>query len=161
MPILRRFLEEEPKPVLLVIMLQREVADNIAAAPGKMGFLSVATQYYAKCSKVCNAPPAAFRPQPKVTSSVLRLDMRSQPAVDLADPQAFFTLVRAGFSAPRKQLRNSISQGLKKDPAEVESMLEVAGLDGQRRAQTVSIEEWAHLYRAWEEQGRVDCSGVC
>ena len=107
-PIVRRLLEAEPKPGLMVVMVQLEVARVMVAEPGRMGLLSVATQYYAHSALVCDVPPAAFRPPPKVISAVVRLEIRPHPAVAVADQEAFFDLVRAGFSAPRKQLRKLV-----------------------------------------------------
>ncbi|MCH8108083.1 MAG: ribosomal RNA small subunit methyltransferase A [Chloroflexi bacterium] len=149
-PIVRRLLEAEPKPGLMVFMVQKEVAQVMVAEPGRMGLLSVATQYYARPSLVCDVPPEAFNPPPKITSAVVRLEVRPEPAVAVADRDAFFALVRAGFSAPRKQLRNSLSHGLGVPGAEVGEFLEGLDLDGSRRAETLTIEEWAALYRGWE-----------
>jgi 16S rRNA (adenine1518-N6/adenine1519-N6)-dimethyltransferase len=159
-PIVRRFLEAEPKPTLLVVMVQQEVARSMTAAPGEMTILSVATQYYAVPSLVCTVPPSAFRPPPKVTSAVVRLEPRPAPPVEVGDPAAFFGLVRAGFAAPRKQLRNSLSQGLATSSAEAEQCLAWAELDGRRRAETLSLEEWARLYRAWTQRRTVGSSGL-
>ena len=159
-PIVRRFLEAELKPTLLVVMVQREVAHSMTAAPGEMTILSVATQYYAVPSLVCTVPPSAFRPPPKVTSAVVRLEPRPAPPVEVGDPAAFFGLVRAGFAAPRKQLRNSLSQGLATASAEVEQCLASAELDGRRRAETLSLEEWARLYRAWTQRRTGGSSGL-
>lgn len=152
-PIIRRFLEAEPRPRSMVLMLQREVADSMTAGPGKMSLLAVATQYYATPRPVCLVPPSAFRPAPKVTSAVVRLDLRERPAVAVANTGAFFDLVRAGFSAPRKQLRNSLSQGLGLPAGLVGGLLAAAGIDGRRRAETLSIEEWAAVYTV-REAGR-------
>ncbi len=149
-PIIRRFLEAEPRPRSMVLMLQREVADSMTAASGKMSLLAVATQYYATPRPVCLVPPGAFRPVPKVTSAVVRLDLRERPAVAVANTEAFFDLVRAGFSAPRKQLRNSLSHGLGLPAGVVGGLLASAGIDGQRRAETLSIEEWAAVYTVRE-----------
>ena len=149
-PIVRRLLEAEPKPGLMVFMVQKEVAQVMVAEPGRMGLLSVAIQYYARPSLVCDVPPEAFNPPPKITSAVVRLEVRPEPAVAVADRDAFFALVRAGFSAPRKQLRNSLSHGLGVPGAEVGEFLEGLDLDGSRRAETLTIEEWAALYRGWE-----------
>ena len=149
-PIVRRLLEAEPKPGLMVIMVQREVARVMVAEPGRMGLLSVATQYYAQPALVCDVPPAAFRPPPKVMSGVVRLKIRPHPAVAVADREAFFDLVRAGFSAPRKQLRNSLSHGLGLPGAVVGQLLEGLDLDGRRRAETLTLDEWAAVYRGWE-----------
>ena len=155
-PIVRRLLEAEPKPGLMVFMVQQEVARVMVAEPGRMGLLSVATQYYAQPSLVCDVPPAAFRPPPKVTSAVVRLEVRPQPAVAVADQEAFFALVRAGFSAPRKQLRNSLSHGLGVPGAEVGQLLDGLDLDGSRRAETLTLDEWAAVYRGWETHAAPD-----
>lgn len=149
-PILRRFLELAAayRPQLLTVMVQREVADSIAAAPGRRSMLSVAVQYYAIPKLICAVPPAAFRPPPKVASAVLRLDLRPQPAVAVADTAAFFALVRAGFAAPRKQLRNSLGLGLGRPGSAIDPLLAAAAIDGRRRAETLSLDEWAALYQA-------------
>ena len=153
-PIIRRFLELDyrdsaPQPRLIVATLQEEVAHTITAAPGKMGLLSVAVQYYATARLVCTVPSQAFRPPPKVTSAVIRLDIRDAPVVDVDDPNRFFDLVRAGFSSPRKQLRNSLAHGLGLATEVAGELLTSSDLDGSRRPATLSLEEWAILYRAW------------
>jgi 16S rRNA (adenine1518-N6/adenine1519-N6)-dimethyltransferase len=147
-PIVRRFLEDEPRPKLLVVMVQQEVALGMTAQPGDMTLLSVATQFYALPQLICNVPPRAFRPPPKVTSGVVRLAVRPAPAVAVTDVASFFRVVRAGFSAPRKQLRNSLGQGLGLTGPAVDQLLEAAGVDGRRRAETLSLEEWGQVYRA-------------
>jgi len=103
LPIIRRFLEADHKPSLMVVMMQREVARNMTAVPGDMTLLSVATQLYGKPRIVTSVPPRAFRPAPKVTSAVLRIDLYPEPVLQLDSIDDFFTLVRAGFSAPRKR----------------------------------------------------------
>ena len=148
-PIVRRFLESTHKPSLMVITVQQEVARAMAAEPGQMSLLSVAVQLFAEPAFVCAVPPEAFRPPPKVTSAVIRLDVKPSLAVDLPDVDAFFTLVRAGFSSPRKQLRNSLSHGLGVEGRVVDRLLNAVPLDGARRPATVTIEEWAILHRAW------------
>lgn len=155
-PIIRRFLESGPRPESMVVMVQQEVAQSMLAQPGKMSILSVATQFYAVPRFVCNVPPRAFRPPPKVTSTVVKLDLRSNHALELDDPQPFFALVRAGFAAPRKQLRNSLSQGLGAPPGQVGRLLEVVAVDGTRRPETLSIEEWGRVYDGWERRAQVD-----
>ncbi|MDP7588959.1 MAG: 16S rRNA (adenine(1518)-N(6)/adenine(1519)-N(6))-dimethyltransferase RsmA [Dehalococcoidia bacterium] len=148
-PIIRRLLESDPKPESLVVMVQQEVAKNMVAQPGNMGILSVATQFYAKAKVVCSVPPKSFRPPPKVTSAVVRLDTLPAPAADVASEEDFFTVVRAGFSAPRKQLRNSLSQGLRIENSEGGLILKEAGIDATRRPQTLDISEWASVYQVW------------
>jgi 16S rRNA (adenine1518-N6/adenine1519-N6)-dimethyltransferase len=150
-PIIRRLLESQPKPAVLVVMVQQEVAKNMVAQPGSMGILSVATQFYAKAKMVCTVPPKSFRPPPKVTSSVVRLDVLATPAANVASEEGFFTVVRAGFAAPRKQIRNSLSQGLRIEPVAGGKILEQAGVDATRRPQTLNIAEWADIYQVWSE----------
>lgn len=148
-PIIRRFLEAEHKPSVMVVMVQREVARNMTAAPGEMSLLSVATQFYGKPRIVASVQPRAFRPAPKVTSAVVRIDVHSQPALALESVDAFFTLVRAGFSAPRKQIHNCLQQGLSIPRIESESVLLAADIDPRRRPQTLSLDDWGNLYAAW------------
>lgn len=148
-PIIRRFLEAEHKPSIMVVMVQREVARNMTAKPGDMSILSVATQLYGKPRIVGSVPPRAFRPAPKVTSAIVRIDVYPQPALALDSIYAFFTLVRAGFSAPRKQVHNCLQQGLSIPRDEAEKMLSEAGIDPRRRPQTLSLDDWGNLYAAW------------
>jgi 16S rRNA (adenine1518-N6/adenine1519-N6)-dimethyltransferase len=147
--VLRHFLESAQPPARMIVMVQAEVAQSIAAPPGRMSLLSVGVQFYAQAKILFYVPPRAFRPPPKVRSAVIRLDVRPQPAVAVDDRQAFFHLVQAGFAAPRKQLRNAIALGLSIDPASAQSLLDAANIDPHRRAQTLSLDEWGCLYRAW------------
>jgi 16S rRNA (adenine1518-N6/adenine1519-N6)-dimethyltransferase len=147
-PIIRRFLEADRKPTLMVVMVQREVAQGMTAEPGKMGLLSVATQLYGSPRIVAHVPPRAFRPPPKVTSSVVRIDVYPRPALSLDSVQDFFRLVRAGFSAPRKQIHNSLGHGLELPPEAVRAMLARAGIDPVRRPQTLAVQDWGRLYEA-------------
>lgn len=150
-PIIRRALESAPPPSLALFMVQKEVADSMTATPGSMTMLSVATQYYADARLVCSVPPAAFRPPPKVRSAVVRLDVRERPVVNVPDRNRFFDVVRAGFSAPRKQLHNSLSHGLDIEPGAGVAILERADIDGRRRPATLSLPEWAAVCDAWGE----------
>jgi 16S rRNA (adenine1518-N6/adenine1519-N6)-dimethyltransferase len=147
--IVRHFLAARAQPRRLLVTLQAEVARNVAAAPGDMTFLSAEVQYYAEPRLLFEVPPSAFRPPPKVRSAVLRLDTRHGTAVEVDDREAFFRLVQAGFAARRKQLRNALAIGLGCGPAEAEALLLEAGLDPGRRAQTLTLQEWAALYRAY------------
>ena len=152
-PIIRRTLESQSPPSLALFMVQKEVADSMTARPGSMSMLSVATQYYADAKLVCSVAPAAFRPPPKVRSAVVRLDVREQPAVETPDRDSFFQVVRAGFSAPRKQLHNSLGHGLGIGPGVAAALLELAGIDGHRRPATLSLPEWSAVCDAWREFG--------
>ena len=150
-PIVRRFLEATHKPRLMVFMVQREVARNMAASPGAMSVLSVMVQLYGKPRIVSYVPPKAFRPAPKVTSAIVRIDVYPEPALVLESTGEFMRLVKAGFSSRRKQIHNSLRQGLSASPQAVEEMLLRAGIDPKRRAQTLSIPEWGGLYDAFRE----------
>lgn len=150
-PIIRRTLESDPPPALALFMVQKEVADSMTAKPGSMTMLSVATQYYADARLVCSVPPAAFRPPPKVRSAVVRLDVQERPPVDAPGRDLFFDVVRAGFSAPRKQLHNSLGHGLGIEPCASAGVLERAGIDGRRRPATLSLQEWAAVCAAWHK----------
>ncbi len=148
-PIVRRFLETVRPPTLMVVMVQREVADAMNAKPGEFTLLSVATQFYAEPSVVVQVPARSFRPPPKVSSTVLKLAVRPQPAAAVVDTGDFFALVRAGFSAPRKQLRNSVAQGTGASLETVAAALDAAEIDPQRRPATLEIAEWAALDAKW------------
>ncbi len=124
----------------------------MAASPGDMSLLSVAVQLYGKPRIVSYVPPRAFRPAPKVTSAIVRIDVFRKPAVAFERPDDFFTLVRAGFSAPRKQLHNSLAHGLAISSEAAEGLLRQAEIDPRRRAETLSLEEWDLLYQAQRAQ---------
>jgi 16S rRNA (adenine1518-N6/adenine1519-N6)-dimethyltransferase len=143
--ILRHFLESAHQPRWMVVMLQREVAESVCAAPGDLGLLGISVQVYAEARRLFTVPPRAFYPPPKVTSSVIRLDVRPAPLVPLAERDHFFKVVRAGFSAPRKQLPNTLAQGLKRPIAEVREVIEAAGIDTTLRPQAISIGDWRRL----------------
>jgi 16S rRNA (adenine1518-N6/adenine1519-N6)-dimethyltransferase len=146
--VLRHFLEADRPPRRLVVMLQREVAEAITAAPGSLSILGVATQVYAEAKRLFNVAPGAFQPPPKVTSTVIRLDVRPQPLVSPDERERFFRVLHAGFSAPRKQLRNALAQGLDCEPGDVVPAIEAAGLEPTVRPQDVSIDGWLRLARA-------------
>jgi 16S rRNA (adenine1518-N6/adenine1519-N6)-dimethyltransferase len=150
--ILRRFLEAEHPPRWLVVMLQREVADSICAAPGEMSLLGVSVQAYATTKRLMTVPPRAFQPPPKVTSSVIRLDVRAMPLVTPEERDSFFATVRAGFSAPRKQLRNTLAQGLRQPAPEAEAAIEAAGIEPSLRPQMLGVEDWLKLSRVLEKR---------
>jgi 16S rRNA (adenine1518-N6/adenine1519-N6)-dimethyltransferase len=146
--IIRRFLESSNPPTEIVVMIQREVALEMAAPVGKMGMLSVATRFYADAEVMFDVPGDAFIPPPKVVSSVIRLVKRPEKALSVDDEAAFFKFVRAGFKAPRKQLHNSISRGLIIEVEEASDIIARAELDSMRRPRTLSIDEWGRLYEA-------------
>ena len=149
-PIVRRALESRFPPSIVLVMVQKEVADSMTAQPGSMTLLSVSTQCYAQARQVCPVPPSAFRPAPKVRSAVVRLDLLEAPAAGKEDLEVFFEVARAGFSAPRKQLHNSLAHGLRVGSSTAAEVLEHAGIDGRRRPATLGVEEWLAICQSWQ-----------
>lgn len=147
-PVLRRLLEGDVRPQRLVVMVQHEVAAAIVAQPGKMSLLSVAIQVYGETKMIMKVAPGAFSPPPKVQSAVVRIDVAPSPRVDV-EVEPFFRVVRAGFGNPRKQLRNSLSFGLHVKQEVIDGVMTAAGINAMRRPQTLSLDEWAAITRAW------------
>ncbi len=143
--VIRHLLESEPPPELLVLTVQREVAERMVAAPPEMSLLALGVQFYCTGQIVGRIPAGAFYPVPKVDSAVVRLVRRSEPAVPGVTADAFFRVARAGFSQPRKQLRNSLAAGLGISPGQAETWLVAAGIAAQRRAETLTLAEWGAL----------------
>jgi 16S rRNA (adenine1518-N6/adenine1519-N6)-dimethyltransferase len=146
-PVLSHFLEAQPRPSKMVVMVQKEVGEAITAAPGKMRLLSVKAQFYSKPAIVSYVSAASFYPPPKVDSVILSLDVYSRSPIEVSDVAGFFDIVMHGFSAPRKQLRNSLAHSLEMPPGQVASLLEKAGIEAKRRAETLNLEEWRELWR--------------
>jgi 16S rRNA (adenine1518-N6/adenine1519-N6)-dimethyltransferase len=151
-PTMRHFMEEVARPQSMVLMVQREVAERIVARPGEMSLLSVSVQFYAEARLAAIVPPEAFYPIPKVESAIVRLDVLPRPLLDV-DPSSFFRLVQAGFSQPRKQLHNTLAQRLWFPPGGASQALNAADIDPQRRAQTLSLQEWEVLWKVLSLQG--------
>lgn len=152
-PVLRHFLAAAQKPSCMVVLVQLEVAERIAAAPGNLSVLAHAVQIYAEPELIGRVPAASFVPIPKVDSAILRLRLRERPAVAVDDPEQLLRFVKAGFLHGRKKLSNALPAGLKAigEPVEKEQALEAlraAGVDPNRRAETVTLEEWAGVYHA-------------
>jgi len=156
-PVLRHFLEASVKPQTMIVMVQKEVAEAIAAKPGQMSLLSISVQFYGEPTIISYVPAQCFYPAPEVDSAILRVKVYPQPAVAVADERSFFELVRAGFSASRKQIVNSLAQGLGLSKADVLSLLEKAYIVPQRRAETLTLDEWAQLWRVFTCVGESAC----
>jgi 16S rRNA (adenine1518-N6/adenine1519-N6)-dimethyltransferase len=146
-PIIMKLLEDGVNAQSITIMMQKEVADRIKASPGTKdyGALSVAVQYYCTVERVANVPRGVFVPQPNVDSTVLRLDIREAKPVKLTNQKLFFDCVKAGFGQRRKTLLNSLQtlQGVDKEM--VRESLEAAGIEPSRRAETLTLDEFAML----------------
>ena len=149
--VIRHFLEAPVKPNTLVLMVQKEVAKQITAQPGEMSLLSVSVQLYGKPTVVGKVSAHCFYPAPNVDSAILKIAVYPRPKIETDDITGFFDIARAGFSANRKQLVNSLANGLKVTKAEIIPVLEKAGIDPQRRAESLTIDEWGILYRAFKK----------
>jgi 16S rRNA (adenine1518-N6/adenine1519-N6)-dimethyltransferase len=145
--ILRHLLEAQHKPRRLILTVQYEVAERLIATPDDMSLLTVSVQFFGRPRIVNRLKPAAFWPRPDVDSAVVRIDVYDEPPVDVPDEETFFRVVRAGFGQKRKQLKNSLGSGLGMNANEAAGLLENAGIEPQRRAETLSLEEWAALTR--------------
>ncbi len=143
--IIRHLLENEYPPRRTVLTIQKEVAQRIIAKPGKMSVLAVSVQFYGTPTLCHTIPASAFTPAPNVDSAVLRIDRHTVPPLPVDDPRAFFRVVKAGFSQKRKQLKNALAAGLHRPQAEIVARLEAVGIDPRRRAETLSLAEWAAI----------------
>ncbi|HVP21983.1 MAG TPA: 16S rRNA (adenine(1518)-N(6)/adenine(1519)-N(6))-dimethyltransferase RsmA [Anaerolineaceae bacterium] len=150
-PLIQRLLEARLKPARLVLTIQKEVAQAICAGPGDLSIRALSVQVYGMPRILATIPAAAFFPAPEVDSAVLRIDLYPEPLVPASLLGDYFRLVKAGFSQKRKTLRNSLAGGLAWKPERTAALLESAGIDPQRRAETVSLGEWNTLVSAFRE----------
>ena len=146
-PLMARLLDEVPRLETLSVMVQKEVAERLAAPPGTpaCGAISVKVAYHAAASTLGVVPPTVFVPRPKVDSAVVRFERRPAPPVDVPSAEGLFALARAGFAQRRKTLRQALRPLL---GGRVEEVLAAAGIAAMRRAETLTLEEWAALARA-------------
>ncbi len=146
--IIWHFLEPDRRPKRIVMTMQYEVAERIMEQPGNMSLLTVAVQFYGTPSIVSKLSPAVFWPRPNIHSAVMRIDTHAEHPVDVPSAKAFFRVVKAGFSQKRKQLKNSISGGLQIKSKVARDLIQAADIDPQRRAETLSLDEWGALTRS-------------
>ena len=150
--LMRHLLEAEPRPSRLVLTVQKEVAERICASPGKLSLLALSVQIYGYPKNIARIPAGAFYPPPKVDSAVIRVDLFPQPRIPFKQIETFFRLAKAGFSQKRKKLRNALAGGMALRKDEVESILLSARIDPNRRAETLSLEEWGILVESYNNQ---------
>lgn len=145
-----RVLSETPNPpTAAVLLVQKEVAQRVAAKPGAMSTLSVTAQFYWQVSLADEVPAELFTPPPKVDSQILVLKRRPEPLFPKADTKTFFRLVKAGFGARRKKLRSSLAGGLHISKEQAEQLLDGASIDPNLRAQALSLDDWHRLYQVF------------
>ena len=153
-PIVMKLLGDRLPVESLTVMVQKEAADRLAAAPGTRASsaISCAVSYYATSKMMFTAAPGSFYPAPKVTSAVVRMDIRSTPAVQVADEEGYFSLIRAAFGQRRKTAANSIASGLNRSKESVIAAIEAAGFDARIRPEALTLEDFAKIQTALAEK---------
>lgn len=147
--VLRKFLEEKNKPKEMVLLVQKEVAERICAMPGKMSLLSVSVQFYGNPKMISVVPRDAFYPTPQVSSAIVKISVYKSPIFSDVNADRFFSLVRQGFGEKRKQLANSLAGYAGDSKEEVTIKLKKAGIDSERRAETLSLADWRSIYKEY------------
>lgn len=148
--IIKLFLDTQKKPEMIVVMVQKEVAERIIAEAGEMSILAISVQIYGKPEIVRIVPRTSFWPKPEVDSAILKITTYKKPPYDIPDQKRFFRIVKAGFGEKRKQIHNSIGGGLRLDPEVVDEILIKSGIDPTARPQDLIIEQWVNLYHNLE-----------
>ncbi|MCB9422499.1 MAG: ribosomal RNA small subunit methyltransferase A [Ardenticatenaceae bacterium] len=146
--ILRHLLSAPPRPSVMVLTVQKEVAERVTAVPPHMSLLAVSVQYYGQVQIVDTIKAGAFWPRPDVDSAVIHLEIKNGTQMNADDTDLFFRIVKAGFSQKRKQLQKNLRQ-LEYDQGKIADILEQAGINGRRRAETLNLDEWHQLMRAY------------
>jgi 16S rRNA (adenine1518-N6/adenine1519-N6)-dimethyltransferase len=151
--VIRHLLESEYKPRRIVLTIQEEVARRVCAEPGDLSLLALSVQVYGQPKLAARIPAGAFYPPPKVNSAALRIDLYDEPRIPAPLLDSFFRLAKAGFSQKRKTLRNSLSAGMRWSTDHAATLLTQAGIDPQRRAQTLTLDEWGLLCEVADNVG--------
>lgn len=153
-PIVMKLLSDRLPIESLTVMVQKEAADRLAAAPGTRASsaISCAVSYYAHSRMMFTAAPGSFYPAPKVTSAVVRMELRREPAVRVTDEQAYFALIRAAFGQRRKTAANAIASGLALPKDDVTAAIAAAGFDARVRPEALTLEDFARIQQALTTQ---------
>jgi 16S rRNA (adenine1518-N6/adenine1519-N6)-dimethyltransferase len=149
--LIRHLLEADHKPTRMVLTVQQEVAERILVRDGKMSLLALSVQVYGKPELKARIPAGCFYPPPEVDSAVLSIELYEEPLFPSESLDLFFKLAHAGFAQKRKTLRNTLATGMNESPAWAEKLLTAAGIDPQRRAETLSMQEWKQLVEAYQQ----------
>ena len=150
--VIRHLLEAPVKPARLVLTMQKEVAERICAKPGDLSLLALSVQVYGSPRPAARIPAGAFYPPPKVDSAVLRVDLYPRPRIPEDQLDTFFHLAKLAFAQKRKTLRNTLSAGLRWPPERAAGLLAEAGIDPMRRAETLSLDEWAQMVSVYRRE---------
>lgn len=149
-PIIRNFLEFKNKPQIMVLLVQKEVAQRIVAKPGQLSILGVSVQFYSKPEIINIVPKTSFWPPPKVDSAIIKIEVYKKPIFEV-DNKNFFRIVKAGFGEKRKQLANSLSGGLQLSKEDIIKYLNITGIKENSRAEELSLSQWNDLYQVIKE----------
>lgn len=144
---IRVFLEKKEKPSVMVLLMQKEVAERIVATNKNRSILSVSCELYSKAEIIREVSNRSFYPKPNVDCAVIKFDVFKELKYDIKNIELFFRIVKAGFSARRKQIHNNLSNGLKIESNKTKEILKKTNIDFTRRAQTLSLAEWHELYK--------------
>ena len=150
--LIRHILESDRQPSRLVLTVQKEVAQRICAEPGDLSLLALSVQVYGQPRLAAHIPASAFYPPPQVDSAVLRVDLYPQPRIPEDQLDTFFHLAKLAFAQKRKTLRNTLSAGLRWPPERAAGLLAEAGIDPMRRAETLSLDEWAQMVSVYRRE---------
>ena len=150
--VIKHLLTAQTKPRVLVLTIQKEVAKRITSKSGKLSLLALSVLVFGDPEYAFPIPAGAFYPQPKVDSAVIKVDILDEPRIPPSNLDAFFKLARAGFQQKRKNLRNSLSSGVQLEKSFVEELLAAAQIDKNRRAETLSMDEWIELTKVYLSQ---------
>ena len=153
--LIRHFMEASVPPSMVVLMIQREVAQRIIGTPGDMSLLALSVQIYGRAFITARIPAGYFYPIPKVDSAVMRIDIYEEPVVSRSLIPAIFILAHSGFNQKRKKLRNSLAPALDSNPVGVEALLTRAGIQPNSRAQELSIQNWEQIAHIAVKEGRL------
>lgn len=151
--IVQKLMTAENRPRIAVLLVQKEVAERIAANPGSMSILAISAQVYSEASLGVEVERGLFTPPPKVDSRVVILKTRKEPLIDKTHEKQFFRLVKAGFSGKRKKLRSSLAGGLAISKQRVEEILGQAGISPDSRAEDLSVDDWKRIVGQTTELG--------
>ena len=149
--ILKLFLETNLPPDLIVVMVQKEVAERIVAGPGELSILGISVQFFGEPEIITVVPRTSFWPKPEVDSAIIRIKPFKKPPHEIDDVKMFFRIVKAGFGERRKQLHNSLSGGLWLDDELVQETLAEVGNDPKLRPQDLDLAQWAKIYHRFKQ----------
>jgi 16S rRNA (adenine1518-N6/adenine1519-N6)-dimethyltransferase len=149
--VIRHLLESDTRPSRIVLTVQYEVARRICAEPGDLSLLALSVQVYGQPRILAKIPAGAFYPAPQVDSAILRLDLYDSPVIPEDQLDTFFRLIKAGFAQKRKKLRNSLAAGLSEQTDKIEAVLRKAGIDPDRRAETLGLDEWREFLDVYNQ----------